>query len=834
MKKLFTTILVGAVCLTLNTQAQISHGGQPLSNHFPSLFKSVEGVELTAPDPSSLLAEDQDRAVKGSLYRIGTSLLTDIKPTNSGTWTLLPDGGKVWRLQVSASGAKALGFYFDQFHLPVGAQLFVYNENKSQVIGAFTSENNHESGYFATEMIFGSSAILELYIPLKSKGSNLQFHLNEVAYFYRNVYAPKDAKDFGDSESCEVNVNCSEGNNWANQKRGVARIMVKAGNQYGWCSGSLINNTNVDCSPLFLTADHCSEGTSASDLNQWVFYFNYQASGCTNPASQGTLANQTMTGATLKAQTTGMGNQDSDFYLVLLNNNVPQSYAPYFNGWDRNNTASTGGVGIHHPAGDIKKISTYTGTLVSSTYGGTVANTHWRVTWAGTANGHGVTEGGSSGSPLFGSNGLIVGQLTGGSSYCTAQTSPDLYGKFSYSWTSNGAAANRQLAPWLDPSSSGVTTLAGVNQPCVQVDPPVADFTANNTVVGIGQQVNFTDLSTNSPTSWSWSVSPNTYTYVQGTFPSSQNPKMTFSSAGYYTITLTATNDGGSDTEVKTNYILVTSGGQTTVCDTAFYFDGRYYGGSNLGANFSLDATNYDTNTPFDATNYSTEWMSFYELPSGTDTNWYLGSLSYFDAVATSNDWLTFGPVSIPAVGATLHWQHLLPDNDFRDGYSVKISTVGATVANLNAGATLYSATDNDPSTDGDTVWTDQSAVISAATYGGQNVYIGFKHVSTDMFFLLLDNLYIDYCTTIPVGISENDQLVSVYPNPSTGLITISGLLADSQLSLSDLSGRKLLVPISSNAGQAQMDLSNLANGMYLVNISNQGQTKAYKVQVIK
>ena len=82
------------------------------------------------------------------------------------------------------------------------------------------------------------------------------------------------------------------------------------------------------------------------------------------------------------------------------------------------------------------------------------------------ANGHGVTEGGSSGSPLFNYDGQIVGTLTGGSSYCNTPTSPDVYGKMSYHWTSNGTPNDERLKPWLDPTNSGVTTLNGSSDPC--------------------------------------------------------------------------------------------------------------------------------------------------------------------------------------------------------------------------------------------------------------------------------------------------------------------------------------------------------------------------------
>lgn len=88
--------------------------------------------------------------------------------------------------------------------------------------------------------------------------------------------------------------------------------------------------------------------------------------------------------------------------------------------------------------------------------------THWRVTWAQTQTNWGVTEGGSSGSPLFNPDGLIVGQLTGGTASCNHATSPDYYGKFSYSWDQSDTLPEHQLKPWLDPINMGVLALEGI------------------------------------------------------------------------------------------------------------------------------------------------------------------------------------------------------------------------------------------------------------------------------------------------------------------------------------------------------------------------------------
>ncbi|MEM9024624.1 MAG: T9SS type A sorting domain-containing protein, partial [Bacteroidota bacterium] len=196
-------------------------------------------------------------------------------------------------------------------------------------------------------------------------------------------------------------------------------------------------------------------------------YFNYEAPGCANPANEGNLDNQSLIGATLVATSEdGGGDTGSDFTLLTLNDPIPDTYAPYFAGWSRLDVASLGGASIHHPDGDIKKISTYTSPLTSTSFGGVTPNTHWSVTWVATANGHGVTEAGSSGSPLYNLSGQIVGTETGGSSFCTSPGDPDEYGKFSYHWESNGNGAANRLSNWLDPDNTGLNQLAGREGDC--------------------------------------------------------------------------------------------------------------------------------------------------------------------------------------------------------------------------------------------------------------------------------------------------------------------------------------------------------------------------------
>jgi PKD repeat protein len=82
--------------------------------------------------------------------------------------------------------------------------------------------------------------------------------------------------------------------------------------------------------------------------------------------------------------------------------------------------------------------------------------------------------------------------------------------------------------------------------------PPVANFSATPTTAITGQNVQFTDLSTNGPSSWQWTF--------EGGLPANsnaQNPVVTYNTSGNYDVTLVATNSAGSDTEIKTDYITV-------------------------------------------------------------------------------------------------------------------------------------------------------------------------------------------------------------------------------------------------------------------------------------
>ncbi|MBQ9473669.1 MAG: T9SS type A sorting domain-containing protein [Bacteroidales bacterium] len=457
------------------TKAQYSHGGEPMFNHaWPK--SDIANVTLPTIDNQELLQQDIDM-VKGSHpMRISKAQSVSIDNRTDGTVSVLADGTHVWRIAITSPGAKHMSLDFDRFELPEGATLYIYDATGEFVLGSYIAEDTLEGGRFYTQEIPGSECRIEYHEPANVAGQG-HLHLCRIYHGYKELFNTdilglgyNDSKDpHGESDgNCHINVVCEEGDNWRDQIRSVVCISLSDGTYSYVCSGALINNTKKDKTPYILSANHCQEDMT---VTRWVFYFNYQTNTC---AGRTGVYNQSVTGATIKAKyamTYG-----SDFLLLQMNRSVPNSYKAYFAGWDRSNVSSvTPGCGIHHPGGAYKKIS-IPRSISQGTSGGYTR--FWYVYWySGTSN-KGVTEGGSSGSPLFGNNGLIIGQLQGGTSKCNYSNNLpggyDLYGRMFNSWTGGGSSSTR-LRDWLDPDGTNPTRLEGINYDYSPVDIDVAE-----------------------------------------------------------------------------------------------------------------------------------------------------------------------------------------------------------------------------------------------------------------------------------------------------------------------------------------------------------------------
>lgn len=786
------------------------------------MLKSCDFVLLPGLDETYIRGEEAKLPKDGEIHTIGRSVPANLTMENSGTWYDLADGRKVWVLRVKTPGAIATTAEIFNLFIPAGAQLFISDPAGQTRYGAYTVSDNGE--FFGSDIVKGDEIVFEYVQPASVKGT-ASMTIRDIFHLYRDVEFVESTRDFGDAASCEVNINCSPaGDNWQNQKRGVARIYVVNGTEAGWCSGTLINNLANDCKKYFLTAYHCgqrSSGTFGPTYTQWRFYFNYEAVGCTNPTTQPSY--NMLTGCTEKAKASISGG--SDFILCELTGTITAAMNLYMNGWNKSTSPTGNGVSIHHPAGDIKKISKYT-TLTTSTWSGGASSAHWRVVWTNTGNGTGVTEGGSSGSPLFDGGGLIIGTLTGGGSYCTATTQPDYYGKMSYHWESNAGGTTTQLKTWLDPSTSGATTCAGMF--CPASSTLNADFTGTPTTVTIGQAVTFTNASTGSPTTYNWNFGTGA---TPATATTAGPHSVTYSSLGYKTVTLTVGNGTTTDTETKTNYINVVD--QPTGCDTLHYpltgtptLYGSQTGGYVSGNNAYGDKAKADFFSG--ATN---GWTI-------SDVYIYFGAASGSSAQVPVKVWNDNGTAGAP--------------NTVLGTVNVPISTI---VTNVNAqsptlahfatpvtqdgtffvGVTL-------PTTAGDTV-----AIVTNSD-GETNPGTAWEQWSSNAWYAYSDasawGLNIQHaiwpilCNPTNVSVSAASNLISMYPNPANDKLNLyfGAFEGNAEIIISDILGKEMMRQVLNvnNMNSSVLDISMLKTGVYIVSGVYGERSFTDKLQIIK
>jgi len=456
-------------------------GAAPTASRYPVLAVSrLDTVVLPQLDLARLGAEDVTRDQQGLPPRFAVPERESIRPANHGTWEDLGDGQKLWRLRIlGQEGVTSLNLGFTRFKLPDGGRLLLYSADAKQILRPFTAADNERHGELWTPVVLTSDLIVELTVP-KSQVTAVELELGWINQGYRG-FGTISAASYDKSGSCNLDVACLDpGDSWRQQMRAVG-VISTGGSTF--CSGSLVNDTAGDKKMYFMTANHC--GINSGDAASLVVYWNYQNSFCRTPGStqsgqagDGTLT-QFHTGSTFRA-----ASATSDFTLVELVDPPVPAYQHFWAGWDRSASdfACTAGAPcatIHHPNTDEKRITYSTTTTATTSYNnptspgdGSHIWVHWATDPPGPFTVPGVTEPGSSGSPLYSPAGRYIGQLHGGPSACgaTGNNLSDYYGRFSLSWTGGGTNSTR-LSNWLDAANTGSTAIDGLDS---LGPPPVA------------------------------------------------------------------------------------------------------------------------------------------------------------------------------------------------------------------------------------------------------------------------------------------------------------------------------------------------------------------------
>lgn len=396
--------------------------------------------------PPLLQAKQQEAAHdSGQPVRVGIARAVDAAATPEALagllrWQLLPDGARVAVLEFVAGGAQALRLGLLVQQLPEGAWLRFRGAGDIGMAGVSAAElaQQHERNLQAgadadaarlywSPVMDGATARLELELPAGADPAQLRLALPRLSQFNQALAQAAKADDpsVGAAGACNEDVMCRP--DWEVQSRAVARVFFTRGDGTSFlCSGTLLNDVRGSRTPFFLTARHCinNQAEASSLLTYWFF----RATSC-NGGVIDTRETLLDGGADLL-----LTNSASDSALLRLRRAPPAdvAYAGSYFGQDVGVGAAV--AGIHHPVGDLQKISVGTvdghancannTCLVAGADDGHVLRVHWKS---------GTTEGGSSGSPLFATlqeRHYVVGALNGGDASCQNPGGTEYYGRF--------------------------------------------------------------------------------------------------------------------------------------------------------------------------------------------------------------------------------------------------------------------------------------------------------------------------------------------------------------------------------------------------------------------
>ena len=436
MKYIYYLLLIAITFCSSNINAQFSYGGEPFSTS-PNFRLQNEIPVFSLPFIDNLLEENKSNVLdEGRFY--GKNINIEIDILEQGLKQRLGNGDLLTLLKIESPSAYSLQFFFSEFEMPDGGKLFLYNEDRSMVLGAFTNDNYPIKPLafpFGTAPISGKSIYIEYLHPNRAS-SDAKLVVGMATHVFLENFLSLSG-NYGESGYCHINSSCDDGIGWEAERNSVAIMLYSVTNPEslyypyaGFCSGALVNNTLQDGSPYFLTAAHCGATEdhpySLSFDYTNLFLFNHESENCFGqPLSN---LSQAIYGAINLSHddfyydsNSNFTASNTDYFLLRLNTTAFElaSYNVCYAGWNRNPTLfniDPPFYGFHHPKGDVRKLAIDAFPVFEGL-------NLWEVYWT-----TGATSKGSSGSPLFDSNHKLVGQLYRGNVFCEGFVAK--YGQF--------------------------------------------------------------------------------------------------------------------------------------------------------------------------------------------------------------------------------------------------------------------------------------------------------------------------------------------------------------------------------------------------------------------
>ena len=379
--------------------------------------------KTSAAGGSDLIQIGAKRAVKAAASPAATSKLLQ--------WQAAGNGAMVAALSFVSNDAFGMRVGLQIDALPANAILRVYTEDfrdqafetTGQRVLAILANNAKAGGQSAadrtwwTPAVDGDALTVEIELPAGTAVAGVQVSVPSVLHIYENIFKLLDdgsamETKINNAGGCTLDSTCYDA--YARQRDAVARMHFVSDAGGLLCTGNLMNDRNSTGTPYFLTANHCISTQAVASTLQ-TFWF-YRTPTC-NSRLLSSASKSLKSGAKLLYTVAS-----PDVTLLELNEKPPAGAV--FAAWDTAPVAhGTAVVGIHHPGGDLQKISfgNVTGTSACTPGAGVfycnssnaMNESFYRVQWT-----QGMAEGGSSGSGLF-VNGVLTGVLSNGTATCT-------------------------------------------------------------------------------------------------------------------------------------------------------------------------------------------------------------------------------------------------------------------------------------------------------------------------------------------------------------------------------------------------------------------------------
>jgi len=451
-------ILLGVVWLFANGLSVLAQS-QPGREYSPQVYEeqsAARGLKRVDPDrpvafevflPELTTAEQSSlsRSQLGEPLEIG--IHRSIPEEWRGTigpaeldWETAVGGSRVATFRVRSSGAQAVRVAIAFMDLPEGAEIRYYDpESPDTFFGPYlrgdvstVREGSGKGEPYWSPLITGEAVAVEISVPDRASTNEVWISLRQVSHVLNSPFDVGFFKYIGDAGRCNKDLACSA--KWEMTGASVALVIFEEGRNAFACTGQLVNQTDFDGTKfLFLTARHCIGRGKVARSATFLWFF--QKAKCRGAPPDSMV--QTSGGAILKYRSPKVGRRRStDHSLLQLRRDPPAGVT--LSGWAASHFSNHVGekvFGIHHPSGDLKKISRgdifATGFIEGDyLYLHPSRVSHYIVLWN-----KGVVETGSSGSGLWEGtkwpDQYLIGLLTGGLSSCRDRHDPDFYGMLS-------------------------------------------------------------------------------------------------------------------------------------------------------------------------------------------------------------------------------------------------------------------------------------------------------------------------------------------------------------------------------------------------------------------